>query len=141
MKTPAEVVESALANWGDEKAKAAFEEVKARCERAEADNAALLKRIDAIGHSLGTYGNDVTTQELIGSILRDPHPGAALLEELEGLRKQVAGARDAALEEAANALLSRRDQMQGRAESRGRRIGLEEGASIVRALKKTGQGE
>lgn len=67
----------------------AREEFEAR-ERAEADNAALLRRIDAIGHSLGTYGNDVTTQELIGSILRESHPGAALLAELEGLHEENA---------------------------------------------------
>jgi len=66
-------------------AKAERDALRERVERAEADNAALLKRIDAIGHSLGIYGNDATTQELIGSILREPHVGAAMLTRVATL--------------------------------------------------------
>jgi len=115
------------------------EELRERLERAEADNAALLKRIDAIGHSLGTYGNDVTTQELINSILRESHPGAALLEELEGLRtaiatleKTVSIAYDAALEEAAETADGGPLYVRGV---------LMRPSERIRALKKTGQGQ
>lgn len=137
MKTPVEVVESALGEWGNGEAQDAFAEVvkrlrdaeqerdedqgvirvwRGRCERAEADNAALLAEMKEAHDNYESISGDVFSR---------PHPGAALLEELEGLRKrdalltseavkggplglelmslrkQVAEARDAALEEAA----------------------------------------
>lgn len=100
MKTPVEVVEAALAKWGDEKALAAFAEVKAmldgrfseatrnvnaelleRLRRAEADNAALLAEMKEAHDNYESISGDVFSRA---------HPGAALLEELEGLRRQVA---------------------------------------------------
>lgn len=56
--------------------------------RAEADNAALLKALNTVGHALGTAEMDAALDVLLANA-RKPHPGAALLEELEGLRKRV----------------------------------------------------
>lgn len=159
MRTPVEVVEAALANWGDEKAQAAFAEVvkrlldveqerdedqgvirvwRGRCERAEADNAALLELVKDVPAFLEGVaasclrrglGMEFEPSPALMSAISNPHPGAALLEELEGLRKQVAGARDAALEEAARVLAADGAPI------------VREMQHVIRALKKTGQGE
>lgn len=79
----------------------AVEELKARCERAEADNAALrdaLMRV--VGDSQESWdsweeGDGTPLGPLLGRVLGQPSPGAALMEELEGLRI----AQGAALEE------------------------------------------
>lgn len=56
-------------------------------------------------------------------------------EAREEQRKAIVRAKNEGLEALARALIERRDKMQGRAEERGRRIGLEEAASIARSRK------
>jgi len=60
---------------------------RGRTQRAEADNAALL----ALLHKVADCGFKMTGAVAadVDDLLRRNHPGAALLEELEGLRKQV----------------------------------------------------
>lgn len=126
-----DVVAKALANWGNGKAQDAFETLMGRLERAEADNAALLELVKDVpallqevaeGCMRRGIGMEFEPSPALTKAINNPHPGAALLEELEeleGLRRQVelqnavisglqdgiekgkAAAHNAALEEAA----------------------------------------
>jgi len=60
---------------------------------------------------------------------------ALISEAREEQRKAAARAKNEELEALAKKLIERRDKMRGRAEERGRRIGLEEAASIARSRK------
>lgn len=104
-----DVVEKALANWGNGEAQDALEALmgrlrdvekereedqgvirvwRGRCGRAEADNAALLAAISTY-HEAWKTGRDGVPFAALLRTAHKPHPGSALLEELEGLKKQV----------------------------------------------------
>ncbi|AAK94418.1 hypothetical protein Mx8p83 [Myxococcus phage Mx8] len=129
---------------------------------AEADNAALLAALRSARESLGEAQPNIgwgtpprlacgRAYDAAGATIDQPHPGAALLEELEGLRRQVAESkvghlvraeilkreRDAALEEAAQTA----GDVAAKYDSDGLRIDENTGARIIavttakRALK------
>jgi len=79
------LVADALAGQGRE-VQDAHAELLRRLERAEADNAALL----ALLHKVADCGFKMTGAVAadVDELLRRNHPGAALLEELEGLRTE-----------------------------------------------------
>lgn len=101
-------------------------------DAALADNAALVEVLGDVAHrSMDTLGGQDAHDRAV-RVHAQPHPGAALLEEH---RKALVRARNEGLELLAKRLIERRDQMQGRAMADGRRRGLEEAASIARAMK------
>lgn len=93
-KTLCDFVSAALDHHGNGKAQDAFETLKGRLERAEAGNAALFKMAKARGCLDLANGSSCNEQRWPDSasclscrIVRSMSPGAALLEELEGMRK------------------------------------------------------
>lgn len=72
-------------------------EAKKGSERLTADNAALLAELSHPNMHPRTHADAARVQAVIDA----PHPGAALLAELQRLREEVGTARGAALEEAA----------------------------------------
>lgn len=121
------------------------DEVREEHNAAVADNAALVKKLrkaDALfewltdNDSLSDDGRTkahAVRQELSKSA-NNVHPGAALLEQH---RKEVKQARNEGLEEIARVCIAKRDRLLAAGAMHGtRRGGLEEAASIARALKK-----
>lgn len=184
-----DVVAKALAKWGNGEAQDAFEALmgrlrdaekerdedqgvirvwRGRTERAEADNAALLKALHSAyrphaGECIrfGAQGQQVRPCPCgVDALMDADRPGTALLEELEAqktaiatLEKAVSIAHNAALEEAAKvadkeAEYSRSGRLQasqwGQREVAtkydGRIVAAEGIGKAIRALKKTGQG-
>ena len=143
-KALCEVVSSALFNWGATKPQEAFEALVGHLQCAEADNAALLGALQRV-YWAEPRGYDAAVE----AVIHDAHPGAALLEEVEGLRKQVDSlkesvgllradrdaAHDAALEAAAVWLETEPN------EDDRRPLGVvyDNCAKHIRAMKKTGQ--
>lgn len=89
-----DVVGKALANWGNGEAQDALEALMGRLRAAEADNAALLELVKDVPGFLNNValaarrqgvGMDFTPSQALLDACSKPHPGAALLAELEGL--------------------------------------------------------
>ena len=162
------LVADALAGQGRE-VQDAHAELLRRLERAEADNAALLKALHSAyrphaGECIrwsGATGQQVRPCPCgLDALLDAEHPGAALLEELEAhktaiatLEKAVSVAHDAALEKAAKKMRDlaadaskRKHQHDANGDGAARdawfhcQTTYERAQQEISALKKTGQG-